>query len=110
MGEHPAIVTTALWEGVQARLRENTVAKRTGARAVQPSLLAGVLFDDEGNRLTPSHCTKGGKRYRYYFSQATLRSATGSGGVRRVPAAELESLVMGASTRSSHPAGRCWME
>lgn len=80
--------------GVQARLRENTVAQRTGARAVQPSLLAGILFDERGNRLTPSHCTKGGQRYRYYFSQATLRSATGPGGVRRVPAAELESLVM----------------
>ena len=93
-GEHPAIVTTALWDRVQARLRENTIAKRTGARALQPSLLAGALFDDRGNRLTPSHCTKGGKRYRYYFSQATLRSATGPGGVRRVPAAELESLVM----------------
>ena len=61
---------------------------------MQPSLLAGALFNNQGNRLTPSHCTKGGKRYRYYSSQATLRSATGSGGVRRVPAAELESLVL----------------
>jgi len=94
LGEHPAVVTTALWERVQAQLRENTVAKRTGARAIQPSLLAGALFDDRGNRLTPSRCSKGGKRYRYYFSQTTLRSATGPGGVRRVPAAELESLVM----------------
>jgi site-specific DNA recombinase len=93
-GEHPAIVTSTLWEQVQVRLRENTVAKRTGARAVQPSLLAGALFDDCGNRLTPSHCAKGGKRYRYYFSQATLRSAAGAGAVRRVPAAELESLVL----------------
>ena len=93
-GEHPAIVTLALWEQVHARLRENTVAKRTGARAMQPSLLAGVLVDERGNRLTPSHCTKGGKRYRYYFSQATLPSATGPRGARRVPAAELESLVL----------------
>ena len=58
-----------------ARLRENTVAERTGARSLEPGLLAGVLIDDRGNRLTPSQCTKAGKRYRYYFSQATLRSA-----------------------------------
>ena len=93
-GEHPGIVTKTLWERVQAQLRENTVAKRTGARAVEPSVFAGLLFDDHGNRLTPSHCTKGGKRYRYYFSQGTLRSASGAGGARRVPAAELESVVM----------------
>jgi hypothetical protein len=93
-GEHTGIIARALWDRVQARLRQNTVAKRTGAGAVQPSLLAGMLFDERGNRLTPSHCTKGGKRYRYYFSQATLRPAIGPEGVRRVPAAELESLVV----------------
>ena len=55
--------------------------------------MAGILFDDRANRMTPSHCTKDGTRYRYYFSQATLRSTTGRWG-QRVPAGELESLVV----------------
>jgi DNA invertase Pin-like site-specific DNA recombinase len=93
-GEHVGIISRALWERVASRLRENTVATRTGARAQEPSLLAGVLFDDRGYRLTPSHCVKGGTRYRYYFSQAMLRSTTEQGGVRRVPAGELEALVV----------------
>jgi site-specific DNA recombinase len=31
----------------------------------QPSLLAGMLFDGDGNRMTPSHAVKKGTRYRY---------------------------------------------
>src|SRR5213076_3153152 len=35
-----------------------------------PSLLAGMLFDGDGNRMTPTHATKKGSRYRYYVSRA----------------------------------------
>jgi site-specific DNA recombinase len=71
-GEHAAIISRELWQQVKGRMQENTMATRTGARAREPSLLAGILFDERTNRMTPSHCTKGGMRYRYYFSQATL--------------------------------------
>jgi DNA invertase Pin-like site-specific DNA recombinase len=92
-GEHPGIVEKHLWERVQARLKANTTAKVNGARAAEPSQLAGIVWDDRGNRMTPSHCTKAGKRYRYYFSQGTIRPGAQQGGVRRVPALELEGLV-----------------
>jgi len=92
-GEHAAIISRELYEQVQSQLDANTTATRTGARAREPSLLAGILFDDGANRMTPSHCTKAGSRYRYYFSQATLGS-TDQRGIRRVPAGELESLVV----------------
>jgi DNA invertase Pin-like site-specific DNA recombinase len=92
-GQHPAIIDETLWQDVQTRLKANTVAKHTGARAAEPSLLAGLLYDDRGNRLIPSHCRKGGRRYRYYFSEATLGTGKGLGAVRRIPAAELEDLV-----------------
>ncbi len=92
-GEHTGIVDRKIWDRVQAQLQANTVAKRTGARAEEPSLLAGLAHDDKGYRLIPSHCTKGSKRYRYYFSQATLSPDGGKRGVRRIPALELEDLI-----------------
>ena len=36
---------------------------------VEPSPLAGKLFDPSGAGLTPSHARKGERRYRYYISQ-----------------------------------------
>ena len=53
-GEHPAIVDKALWDEVQAVLAENRVERATGANAKQPSLLAGMVFDETGERLTPT--------------------------------------------------------
>ena len=38
----------------------------------QPSLLAGMLFDGDGNRMTPSHAVKKGTRYRYYVSRSLI--------------------------------------
>jgi hypothetical protein len=47
--------------------------------------------------MTPSHATKQGVRYRYYVSQAVLqRKARKIGQVDRVPAPEIETLVLQA--------------
>jgi hypothetical protein len=60
----------------------------------------GRIFDDRGNRMTPSHTRKNGKRYRYYLSSAlTQGQAQRAGSVRRVPAAEIENLVVNAVRR-----------
>ena len=57
--------------------------------------MAGRIFDDRGNRMTPSHARKGGVKYRYYLSSALLQGAAErAGSVRRVPAAEVEALVV----------------
>jgi hypothetical protein len=57
----------------------------------------GRIFDDRGNRMTPSHSNKGGVRYRYYVSHAVLqRRKEEAGTVARVPAAELEKIVVAA--------------
>ena len=95
-GEQPAIVDEALWGEVQALLAKNRVARAAGAHAKQPSLLAGLVFEEHGARLTPTHANKNGTRYRYYVStslitQSNQNSSTG----RRIPAADLESLVIG---------------
>jgi site-specific DNA recombinase len=52
-GEHPAIIEKELWDEVQVVLAENRVDRTTGADAKQPSLLAGLIFDENGEQLTP---------------------------------------------------------
>ena len=71
-GEHDAIIPQELWDKVQDRLRANNKVRRSGSNSKSPSLLVGLLYDEEGNRFTPSHAVKGGKRYRYYVSQAAI--------------------------------------
>ena len=93
-GQQEAIVSPELWDAVQALLAANNQAKRTGVYARDPSLLAGLLFDDHGQRLTPIHTIRRGKRYRYYVSQAVLQqSAEQQGRVCRIPALEIEQHV-----------------
>jgi hypothetical protein len=47
--------------------------------------------------MSPSHTNKGGARYRYYVSQAVLQKKPRAiGSIGRVPAAEIEALIVGA--------------
>jgi site-specific DNA recombinase len=94
-GEHPAIIEEPLWDEVQAVLAKNRVERATSIRAKHPSLLAGLLFDETGKRLTPTYAVKKGTRYRYYVSTALLTGArkNRSSG-RRIPAGNLEGLVV----------------
>src|SRR6266853_6220314 len=95
-GEHEPILDSALFEAVQAKLAAQAVARRCRLRG-SSALLTGRLFDAHGNRMSPSHTNKGGARYRYYVSQAVLqKKPQGPGSIGRVPAAEIEALVMTA--------------
>ena len=94
-GEHPAIVDKPLWDQVQAILGENRVNRATGSDAKHPSLLVGLVFDENGERLTPSHAVKKGTRYRYYVSTSLITGAAKDRSKgRRIPAANLETLVI----------------
>jgi site-specific DNA recombinase len=58
------------------------------------ALLAGKLYDDGGNRMSPTWARKGSKRWRYYVSQAVLQADKGKArSIVRVPAADVEALV-----------------
>ena len=93
-GEHEAIVPRSLWERVEAQLRSNDRAHRNRLRAAAPSLLAGLIYDERGNRFTPAHAVKNGRRYRYYVSQAVIKNPGSSHqGPVRIPAGEIEGLV-----------------
>ncbi len=93
--EHQPIIDKVLWDQVQAILVENRVDRATGADAKQPSLLAGLAFDENGERLTPSHAVKKGTRYRYYVSTSLITGAAKDRSKgRRIPAANLETIVI----------------
>jgi site-specific DNA recombinase len=95
-GEHEPILDSALFGAVQGKLAAQAVARRCRLRGSR-ALLTGRLFDERGNRMSPSHSNKGGARYRYYVSQAVLqRKPQAAGSVGRVPAADIEALVVAA--------------
>jgi len=92
-GEHEPILTRDLFEAVQAKRVSNAVARHVGLRG-SAALLAGCLFDDRGNRMSPTHANKRGVRYRYYVSHAILQNRKAeAGSIARVPAPEIETLV-----------------
>jgi DNA invertase Pin-like site-specific DNA recombinase len=92
-GEQPAILDRDLFDAVQSKLNEQR-NNHTATRAKSESLLIGRIYDDRGNRMSPSHARKLGVRYRYYVSSPLLHGQPGrAGSVRRVPAAEIEALI-----------------
>jgi DNA invertase Pin-like site-specific DNA recombinase len=103
-GEQPAIVDRALFDAVQARLTEQ-VNGHSAARMKSDALLMGRIFDDRGNRMSPTHARKGGVRYRYYLSSPLLQGQpTKAGSVRRVPASDIEAMIVKAVQDHVQPA------
>jgi site-specific DNA recombinase len=93
-GEQPAIVDQDLFAAVQAKLDEQ-VNNHKATWTKSEGLLIGRLFDDRGNRMSPSHARKGNVKYRYYLSAALLQGGNSrAGSVRRVPATAIEALVI----------------
>jgi site-specific DNA recombinase len=94
-GRQAAIVDRALWDTVQALLSAKSAAREQRAAIPTGRPLAGRLFDDKGNAMSPAYTTKrNGQRYHYYVSQALLRGENATRGtVARVPAREIERLV-----------------
>src|SRR5467141_2268155 len=94
LGEHEPIIDQPLWDAVQAQLAINAAQHNDGGKTRPPSLLVGILFDGDGNRMTPSHAVKKDTRYRYYVARSLItkdRAETSAG--LRIPAAEIEQLV-----------------
>jgi len=95
-GEHVAIIDQPLWDAAQAQLAANTAERNSGPRTREPSLLAGLLFDSAGNRMTPTHAGKQGTRYRYYASRPLItKDQTESSAGLRLPAEAIEQFVTG---------------
>ena len=96
-GLHRPIIEREAWDRVQEQLAKNRVDHRKQMRARVPSLLTGLVFDEAGERLTPSHSNRGGLRYRYYISKSLARGrprADEQGKRWRIPAVEIENAVL----------------
>ncbi|NEY92284.1 recombinase family protein [Tabrizicola oligotrophica] len=113
-GQHAPIIDAATWEAVQAKLQDGAARKRQkrattiAASATQeaaadqskPGLepvapLATKLFDETGDRLTPSHTNRHNRRFRYYVSRRLITMGRDPSGWR-LPAPQLEALLLAA--------------
>jgi site-specific DNA recombinase len=95
-GEHAAIIDRATFDRVQELLKSKSRGRKV-KRSESGAMLQGKLFDDKGNRMSPSFSSKNGVRYRFYVSSALLRGRKGAAGsVGRVAAAEIEPVVLDA--------------
>jgi DNA invertase Pin-like site-specific DNA recombinase len=101
-GEHAGIVDRKTFDQVQ-QLLESKSAGRKASRSASEALLLGKLYDDRGNRMSPSYSVKNGIRYRFYVSSALLRGRKdAAGSVARIAAMEIEGSVL-AALKTHHP-------
>ena len=94
-GEHEAIICDDFFEKVQKLLYENKVDKTCGVKSSSNSLLAGLIFDDKNNLMTPNHSNSHKRRYRYYISTALKNYNDNEvGTLSKIPAGEVEKFVV----------------
>ena len=93
-GEHEPILGRHLFEAVQAKRAASSAPRRVRLKG-SSAILTGRIFDDHGNRMSPTHSNKLGVRYRYYVSHALMQKRRAeAGSIARVPAPEIEALVL----------------
>ena len=110
-GEHEAIIAEDQFQEVQKLLADKAPRRSHATNNPDTHLLTGLVFDETGDRLSPTHARKQGVRYRYYVSQRLIQkrkvkvrtadaanaddpvthNSTASGW--RIPAQQLEQLV-----------------
>lgn len=95
-GEQPAIMDRSLFDAVRQKSLDHWT-HRSILRNKSDHLLTGLLFDDEGHRMVPTHAKKAGVRYRYYVSAPFLHGeakTASAGSISRVPAADVEDTIV----------------
>jgi len=93
-GEHEAIIAQETWDKVHTILQESPRKRAANTRAETPALLKGLISGPDGAAFSPTHTKKRGRLYRYYVSQTILKHGAGSCPIGRVPAAEIETVVI----------------
>src|SRR5258707_11784829 len=95
-GEQAAIMDRELFDAVQQKLTDQW-SHRNHAKTKSDHLLTGLLYDDAGHRMIPTHATKAGIRYRYYVSLPHLKGEAKTvsvGSVSRIPATDVEAIIV----------------
>jgi DNA invertase Pin-like site-specific DNA recombinase len=93
-GLQEGILSPELFNKAQEILQENRIKDRSITNHKEASLLAGKIFDDKDNYMSPTHSNKKGKRYRYYLSQAVIRQEKQKiGNITKIAAGEIEQFI-----------------
>jgi DNA invertase Pin-like site-specific DNA recombinase len=91
-GEHEAIVDQDTWHKVQQLFATNRRERLHGTRVRSPSLLTGLLTDENDRPMTPVFTTKAGRQHRYYVTR--FRPGEDRSTACRVPAGDLDCAVL----------------
>ncbi len=100
-GQHDPIIAPDRWDDIQLRLQGTASRLRHRKTPRRVSLLCRKIFDETGDRLTPSHSkTKKGTRLRYYVSHRLIaRSGEENLDGWRLPADHLEAQISNLARR-----------
>ena len=92
-GEHQGIIESSLFDQAQAVMNSNRINRQ--CYNPSKSLLAGKLYDDKGNIMSPSWSTGSqGKKYRYYVSQAVIKKEPSKiGQISKISLPKLEEFI-----------------
>jgi DNA invertase Pin-like site-specific DNA recombinase len=93
-GDHDRIIDEPLFREVQTALASAGPGEKAKTKRSSPAILKGLVFDAAGHRLQPTHSARGAWKYRYYVSSPLLRGQSAEGHGIRVPAADLETIVI----------------
>lgn len=92
-GQHDAIIDRKVFNAVRSRLDDNIARRQSPTNGKAPSLLTGLVYDETGDRMCPTHANKKGRRYRYYISKRLMHRTASTDGGWRLPARELDGAV-----------------
>lgn len=67
-GQQEAIIDMVTWHKVQAKIEAARQDRRLQTNTPYPSLLAGIIYYQNGTRLTPTHASRSTVRHRYYLA------------------------------------------
>jgi site-specific DNA recombinase len=108
-GAHRPIVDPAVFAATQALLASKAQHRSERPQRSATMALKGLLFDADGELMSPTFTYgRGGRLYRYYASapmQSGFRRAKGDGAIRRIPADEIEPVIRGALDRLRRRSG-----
>jgi site-specific DNA recombinase len=93
-GEHEAVVDEALWDAVQARLRQKAPPRKRRSNDTQEAMLRGLLTDPEGRPMVPTYTKKGTRRYAYYETRKDIAAKPGAAAPTRIAQSSIERHII----------------
>lgn len=93
-GEHDAIIDLDQFDEVQRLLASQAATPRGSSTHPDAHLLTGLLYDDTGDRMSPTHATARGKRFRYYVSSRIKGARQTESTAWRIPASTVDGAFL----------------